>query len=431
MKKVLTMLTLVSLMFSVFLTGCGNAKNEGSTSNAENAKTGEKTVTKVKIMGFNAENARKTYLDLLRTKFPEYEIEYQFVENGQYENILGTYFATGEGPDIIEGTDSKFAYSGFLEDLSGQPFVQKYYDTGLKPFTFDGKVYGIPLQSWFEGIWYNKEIFEKNNLSVPKTFDEWMDIHDKLRAAGIKPQTMGGKSWEPMMKQATAVVLNEFYSKEENKNFDEEFGKGTKKLSGNWTEGYKIWSETVKRGNVTKEMLGYENDQAENEFATGKAAMYESGPWSYESIMKKNPNIKLGMFPIPGKEAGPGWLIGGPGSSFSINSSSKNKEAALKILEFTSTPEAQEALIKDNFGTSFLKGMQTNNLPEQYADSAEAFKLGHVYAPWPNWGVLAGNSVIIELGKQLQNYIVGSNDIDQVLAEADKKADEFRKVAQK
>jgi raffinose/stachyose/melibiose transport system substrate-binding protein len=173
-------------------------------------------------------------------------------------------------------------------------------------------------------------------------------------------------------------------------------------------------------------MLGIEYDQAMDEFATGKAAMWESGPWSYEDLMKKNPSLNLGMFPIPGKSEGTGWLIGGPGSSWAVNKASKNKADVMKILEFTSTPEAQAALIKDSFGTSFLKGADSSSLPKQYSDSAEAFNQGHVYVPWANWGVISGDTIITELGKLLQDHLSGAKSIDEVLKGTDKKADELR-----
>lgn len=36
--------------------------------------------------------------------------------------------------------------------------------------------------------------------------------------------------------------------------------------------------------------------------------------------MEKNPDLQLGMFPIPGMDAKePGWLVGGPGFAPAIN----------------------------------------------------------------------------------------------------------------
>lgn len=407
------------MMVTVVLSACGNNNSQGDSSSSSKKTT-------VSMIGYGNEVSKKAYFELLNKQFPEYDIQYQYVDSKQFQNIVTTYLAGGEGPDIIEGADSRWIASGYLEDLTDQPFMDKYYDTGLKPYTQKGRTYAIPLQSWFEGVWYNKEMFEQNNLSVPNSFDEWMDVHDKLREAGLKPQIMHAKSWEPMMKQSIGVALNDFYSKSESSDFDDKFGNGEATLYDNWLSAFQKWSDTVVKKNLDTDMLGIEYDQALDEFAMGKAAMWQAGPWAYDTLMEKNPDLKLGMFPIPGSEEGSGWLLGGPGSAWSINKNSKNKEAALKILEFTSTPEAQEALIASNFGTSFLKGYDNSDLPEQYEDSKVAFNEGHVYMPWANWGAIAGDGVVMELGKLLQDHLAGGITIEKVLEEADKKANQLR-----
>lgn len=37
-------------------------------------------------------------------------------------------------------------------------------------------MYTLPLEYHVEMTWYNKEIFDKYGLSVPKTMDEWLDV---------------------------------------------------------------------------------------------------------------------------------------------------------------------------------------------------------------------------------------------------------------
>ena len=52
----------------------------------------------------------------------------------------------------------------------------------------DDQVYGAPFGSAFGGgILYNKEVYEKLGLSVPKTWDEFMANNAKIKAAGIDP----------------------------------------------------------------------------------------------------------------------------------------------------------------------------------------------------------------------------------------------------
>ena len=269
-------------------------------------------------------------------------------------------------------------------------------------------------------------MFKENNLSVPKNLDQFIQLHKDLQAKGIKAQTMGAQSWEPMMKQSIGVVNNAFYSKEENKDFDSKFDKGEAKVSESWLPYVQEWSKVITEGCLTQDMLGLSYDQALDEFATGKAAMWESGPWAVNTIMEKNPDMELGMFPIPGIEEGPGWLVGGPGSALAINSSSKNIEAALKVLEITATPEAQAALVKDNAGSSFLTGVEID-LGPIYEDCAEAFKAGNVYAPWiAAW--TSGNPIVEGYGKSLQEVLAGIKTVEEALKDADQINDNMRKA---
>lgn len=397
------------------LVGCS-----GDDSKEKQTEDGNKVV-KLRMMGYNPESARATYLKYLSDKLPNIEIEFEFVSQDNFDNVLNTQLQAGEGPDIIElgGQVRLLANANYLLDISNEEFITRYSDAGLKPFTVNGKVYAAPLQSWYEGIYYNKQIFDENGLEVPKTWDEFLNLHKVLQAKGIKPQTIGAQTYEPMMKQAIGLVNNMFYSDPKNKEFDEKFNKNEVKLAQAWLPALQEWNKAIEQGYYTPEMLGMSYDQALDEFATGKAAMWQCGPWAVETIKQKNPNLDFKMFPIPGLEPNkPGWLVGGPGSSLGINAKSKHIKEALEVLDITATKEAQLALIKDNAGSSFLKGVNVD-LGDMYSDCSEAFAAGNVYAPWTAvW--INGNATTEGLGKSLQEVLAGTKNVKQALEDADK-----------
>jgi raffinose/stachyose/melibiose transport system substrate-binding protein len=417
------------------LVGCGEGSKKSASENETNgddkvAATGDEAnteVVKLRMMGYNAETTRATYLKYLDEKLPEIEIEFEFVSTDNFDNVLNTQLQAGEGPDIIEvgGQAKLLAKAGYLMELTDQTFVSNYVQSGILPYTVDGKVYATPLQSWYEGIFYNKKIFRDNGITVPKTWDEFIQIHKTLNEKGIKAQTMGAQSYEPMMKQSIALVNNEFYSKAESNGFDEKFNNGEMKLAASWLPAVKEWYKIIEEDCLTEDMLGLSYDQALDEFATEKAAMWECGPWAVEILKGKNPGLDFGMFPIPGTNPNePGWLVGGPGSAFAINAKSEHTAEAIKVLELTATEEAQQALIKDNAGSSFVEGVEVD-LGDIYNDCEEAFKKGHVYAPWTAVWV-NGNAVTEGYGKSLQEVLAGSNTIEEALSEADKINDNLR-----
>ena len=407
------MLIMVIALSSVFAAGTKEeAKTEGPV--------------EIRLMAYNNESSRQTYLKLLEEKFPNVKIVYQFVALDNFNNVLNSQLQAGEGPDIIEvgGETRLLANAGYLMDLTDEEFTSRYSQAGLNPYTVGGRVYANPLQSWYEGIFYNKAIFRGAGVEIPRSLDEFIELHKTLAAKGIKPQTMGAQSWEPMMKQSIGVVNNEFYSTDASKGFDEKFNDGKAKLAEAWLPYVEEWSRVITEGCLTPDMLGLSYDQALDEFATGKAAMWESGPWAVNTIKEKDPSFELGMFPIPGIREGDGWLVGGPGSALAVNAKTKHPEIVKEILDFTATPEAQQALVKDNAGSSFLMGVEVD-LGDIYTDCNAAFANGSVYAPWTAaW--ISGNPIVEGYGKSLQEVLAGTKTIKQALMDADEINDVMR-----
>jgi len=383
----------------------------------------------LRFMGYNPESSRVTYLKYLEENLTDIKIIFEFVSLENYNSVLISQLKDGVGPDIIEvgGETKLLAGSGYLLDITEQDFVKKYARSGLSAYVMNDKIYATPLQSWYEGIFYNKKIFADNGISVPKSLDQFIAVHKILSEKGIKPQTMGAQSWEPMMKQSIGVVNNEFYSDPANKNFDIDFNAGKAYLAESWLEAVLAWSKVIEQGCLTPDMLDISYEQALAEFASGKAAMWESGPWAVNDIININPDIEkdLGMFPIPGLSEGVGWLVGGPGSALAVNAKSKHIGQALQLLDLTATPEAQQALIKDNAGSSFLVGVSAD-LGDIYSDCGEAFQAGNVYAPWVSvWEF--GNLIVEEYGKSLREVLAGAKTIERALKDADEVCGTMRK----
>ncbi|MCL2126721.1 MAG: extracellular solute-binding protein [Treponema sp.] len=412
--------SILIVLFILLMTSTLAFARGGSQSSAASGQT------TLRFMAYNPESSRASYLRYLAEKLPDVKIVYEFVNLENFNNVLNAQLQAGQGPDIIEvgGETKLLATAGYLMDITSQPFAGKYAESGYAAYSIGGKRYATPLQSWYEGIFYNKKIFRDNGISIPKSLDQFIQAHKALAAKGIKPQAMGAQSWEPMMKQSIGIVNNEFYAKPAGNGFDEKFDRGEAKLADAWLPYVTAWSRMIEEGCLTPDMLGLSYEQALNEFAVEKAAMWECGPWGVNDILTTNPNIEIGMFPIPGLSEGPGWLVGGPGSALAVNASTKNREAALRVLDATATPEAQAALIKDNAGSSFLIGV-TSELGPIYNDCAEAFRLGNVYAPWVAvW--TAGNPIVEGYGKSLQEVLAGTKTVRQALVDADNINDTMR-----
>ena len=380
------------------------------------AAEGEKT--KIRMTYWNSEDTVQATLDYLAEAVPDVEIEFQFIDNSNYDTIVDTQLSAEEGPDIIcesPGSALKHARLGYLEPLD--KLGAKYSDAGTSVYSYDGSVYALPGISWFEGIYYNKAIFEENGIELPTTFDEYIEVCKKFQDAGILPLAAGLKSWEPMLKNSMAFVAAEYLSTDEGKAFGEKYRNGEVTLDGTWNSYLEKWSEMITEGIYTTDMTGIDHDQALEQFATGQAAMFCSGPWDLDTIVSKNPDLQIDMMPFYGTETSDGWLIGGPGCGFAVNSASENKEAAMKIVEAISTIEGQSALWENNQGgSSYLDGASFD-LPEVYTSAAKALDAGNVYCPWNEWGQAAPAHETY--GTEMQSYLLGEQDLSTTLQNVD------------
>ncbi|MFD0713369.1 ABC transporter substrate-binding protein [Paenibacillus sp. GCM10027626] len=422
-----TCLTIIALLTA----GCASKPDTGGGTGSVKtvqlpAGDGDsKEKVKVRLAYWNKEDNMKTLLSLIEERLPGVDLEYQFIDATQYDTIIKTQLAAGEGPDIIgDLIDETTVRLGYFEDLTPR-FEGKYHDSGTSYVTFDGKLYGLPQASWFNGIYYNVDLFKTYDVPVPKTLDEYFAAAQKFLDNGIKPQAIGLKNANVAMQSFIALALNDYIGTTEGQGFDEAFRVGKASMKDALLPALTTWTEYLKRGIFTKDMLGLEEEQAIDEFTSGKAAMFQSGPWYMDTFKQKNPNMKIGMFPNLGTKVGPGWMVGGPGVAFGINAKSVSKEAAFEVLELLSTAEGQQAYWNDNKGgSSYLKGV-VFEMPPEYDDAQEAFKAGNVYFPPNGWGTMR-NPIIDEMGKQIQAVVGGQATPEQALEAIDKKAAALR-----
>ncbi len=107
---------------------------------------------------------------------------------------------------------------GDLTDLAKSEGWDKAVPAALQKFAvYDGKWVAVPVNvhsvNW---LWINKAVFDKIGGTEPKTFDDFIALLDKAKAAGVTPLALGGQDWQ----EATmfdSVVLStggpEFYKK--------------------------------------------------------------------------------------------------------------------------------------------------------------------------------------------------------------------------
>lgn len=305
MKKVFAVILVFSMMLAL-LAGCKTkAANEATstdtmteettevetttdlTSTEEANVTEEKEKVSLRFMYWNKEESMQALLDLIKEKLPYIDLEYQYVDTSSFQTVYKTQMNAGEGPDIlsIENVKSEVA-AGFCLDITDYDFVSNYQESVLNALAVDGKTYCIPGPSWFGGYFYNKTMFEEHGWTVPTTWEEFMTLCDKISAAGIKPLANPIKNANYLMQYALGYVTPEFLRQDAGMDWDKAYAAGTVNMV-DLLPYFQTWAQVVDKGYVTTQDLGTDYDQALEEFVTGKAAIFDLGPWDVETIYSK------------------------------------------------------------------------------------------------------------------------------------------------
>ncbi|MBR5817552.1 MAG: extracellular solute-binding protein, partial [Clostridia bacterium] len=202
MKKIISTILVVTLMFilSAFvLTSCGGPTVAADFVMPEGGFDTETPIT-IKFyhsMGKNLQDVLNASIEDFNDKYPNITVEH--MSYGDYDGVLSqvkTELTVGDHPNLAYGyADHVAVYNisgatqtldvfindstyGFTAEELGN-FVKGTLDEG-KAFG-DGKTYLLPIAKSTEVLYYNKDFFEKHNLTVPTTWAEMEETCKKIK----------------------------------------------------------------------------------------------------------------------------------------------------------------------------------------------------------------------------------------------------------
>lgn len=255
--------------------------------------------------------------------------------------VLATRLTGGDPPDSFQvhaGLEvQKYDPAKFLDpldDLFKSEGWEKVLPKDLLTLlTYQGHLWSVPVNIHRASVlWYSKKVFTANNLTPPKTFDEFFKIADTLKAKGIVPFVFGSKDgWEAG--HVFEVVLIGTL--------------GADGYRGLWT-GKTQWTDAkvTQALNTFKRVLTYINtdhaaltwDGAGQYLIDGKGAMQIMGDWQDGWFTSKK-------FTDYGWAAPPGTagIFDALSDSFALPKGAKNRQNALNWLKVAGSKEGQEA----------------------------------------------------------------------------------------
>ncbi|KRE98912.1 ABC transporter substrate-binding protein [Paenibacillus sp. Soil766] len=269
---------------------------------------------------------------------------------------LRAEMAAGNPPEIFDlfgGTDTKdYVKANRLLDLT--PILQELGLTdnfySFEEFTVNGKIYGIPMAGYVEGLYYNKKILAEQGIKLPETWDELVAAAGKLKAAKITPFAMAAKdSW------VINMMINTMWVRTAGADSIEGLLNGSKK----WTDpevlkAFEQYRTLIQKDYFQDGSLALAYAEQQNAFISGNAAFMFDGSWANTPLLDPEKSViahDVGFMNFPS--------MGGPGDGY-INGGWSNAYGFSKKV----TPE-QLLAIKEFIKQMYTESMQKRQLVEE------------------------------------------------------------------
>ena len=224
---------------------------------------------------------------------------------------------------------------------------KKYIDSGeysqgvANAFTFDGKVYAVPLLTAYWVVYYNKPLFEQNGLEPPTTWDEFVALNDALVAKGITPlaQTFVDR-WQAF------IMFEEMILRTQGPEFYDKLMRGEAKYTDpEVVAAMELWKELIDKGYLTNDYaFGTSSDTFLPAFQSGKVAMVPIGDWYSASLVGAGlePGKDFDAFVMPNKNADLPPALFFEAGPMLVGENSPNKEDAKKVADWWMSVPAQD-----------------------------------------------------------------------------------------
>jgi raffinose/stachyose/melibiose transport system substrate-binding protein len=315
---------------------------------------------------------------------PGVKIDWQFLENEAFKAKLPTTLQSKERPDLFYSWAGEVffdqARAGVLRDITSfmeGAWSETLSPAGVKAFTYEGKVYGAPMKTSLEILWFNKALLKKAGVD-PASLGTWsgfLEAVKKCKAAGITPLAAGGGDKWPLHFYWTMLALR-IGGKEA---FEAAYNrKGEGFDSPTFVKAGEMFKELIDLEPFQPGFLGAKAQDAAGYFGDGKAAMNFMGDFLYPGQKQAStsgkgvPDEDLDFVAFPAVEGGKGnedvlgavegWLVakGAP-------------DEAIKFLQFFLNKENQTKMAETGVHIPLTLGAEAGLANPYFRRVAEAF----------------------------------------------------------
>ncbi len=395
MKKKWVVLFVATAFASAALCGCGKSNKkevEFFSSKSENS-----AIMKTLVDEFNKENASSGVTVVLNTP-------------ADAGTVLKTRLAKNDIPDIIayggDSTYTELQSAGVLKDLSGAEYLKNVQDAYMQ-MVYDVQKnkeqvpYAVPYATNASGVIYNVDKFNQLELKVPKTWDEFLEVIQKIEDSGETPFEYTFKdNW------TLCCAWNSIAPDLAPEGFNDDRIQNKTSFSDTHKEIADKYLELLKHGQ--KDILGTGYDDGNKAFANGDGVMMINGNWVLNQLTTANADVHVDMFALPASnDVSKNYVTSGIDVLLCASKNSKYPEVVDAFMNFMMKKENNQRYINDQFAFSPINGVVQSD--PKVAGIQKDIEEGKV-ANFPDHYYPSGFDLSTILSEYAMNYVNGTDD---------------------
>ena len=306
---------LILICLILISTGCRQKQDDNLVFATWGSKT-EVQILKELLSDFEKEN-------------PDIKVEFLHIPQNYFQK-LHLMFASNLAPDVIFINNLNIpVYEKYLLDLNDiVKNKEDYYPQVLDTMTYEDRLLAIPRDVSTLVVFYNKDLFDKNNLSYPNenwNMTEFLDTAKKLTNNGIYGISFEENSlfYLPYMRAFGGGILSPTGEQIMN--------------SENSQKGIQYYSDLRNKYNIAPKKYQSASETMAQMFINGRLAMHLTGRWL---VPKYREDIKFDWDIVNFPNINEKSSVTLDSSGYAITKSSKHKEDAVKLVEFLSSDKA-------------------------------------------------------------------------------------------
>lgn len=441
MKRKVVSSLIAAAMLTSMLAGCGNdsaadsntksdvAGSNSSTSTGSDSASNEEEdgeeVTLTVLAGQSTTDAGiEDMIDAaLAEKYPNITLEWECVDWGNdFQPKMQQYLQSGL-PDIMIGKAqdvATYAPQGVLGEIDST-YLDRGLDAARENVTVDGKTYGLVYNALYQGVYYNKDMFEENNWEIPKTQEDLQKIIDACEAKGITPFASHIVDTWSIGNVTMQFMMNDVFNK--TPDWGDQFRDGSvsfadsKEMQTAYEYNKLIFDHTFDTTFST------EQTDCDAKMVSGEAAMKVSGSWSIQNFLDIDENFNFGIFPFP-NQTGDSKLIFEPNITIMTSAKTEHQDAVNKVLDLLTSDKELAVEIYDYTKTaSMLKDVTPTFENPSQEDIDKYSSEGNIV------DVTLGNNQLVwggfqeENAKDIASWLQGQTSFEDALKASDGRVD--------